>query len=51
MLLCAILAFRLFYSKFFTIITTEFAGCILALRFNPVSAVISRFTHRLLRLV
>ena len=51
MLLYVILAFRLFYSKFVTIVMTELAGRILAPRFNPVSAVISRFTCRLLQLV
>ena len=43
--------FLTFYSKFVTTIRSELVGCILASMFNPVSAVIFRFTCRLLRLV
>ena len=39
------------YSKLVVIGTTELAGRSLALRFNPVSAVVFHFMHRLLRLV
>ena len=48
MLLYAIFSFKVCYSKFVTTVMTGLAGRILALRFNPVSAVISHFTHRLL---
>ena len=48
MLLYVSLAFLTFYSKFVTTITTELVGRILASMFNPASAVIFRFMHRLL---
>ena len=40
-----------FYSKFVTTFPTGSAGRNSTYRFNPLSAVISYFTHRLLRLV
>ena len=51
MLLYAIFGFLACYSKFVTTVMTELAGHSLALRFNPVSAVVFHFTHRLLQLV
>ena len=51
MLLYAIFCFLACYSKFVTTVTTELAGRSLALRFNPVSAVVFCFMRRLLRLV
>ena len=51
MLLYAIYGFLACYLKFVTTVMTELAGCSLALWFNPVSVVVSRFTRRLLRLI
>ena len=51
MLFFAIYGFLACYLKFVTTVTTELAGCSLAIRFNPVSVVVSRFTHRLLQLI
>ena len=51
MLLYAIYGFLACYSKFVTTVTTELAGRSLALQFNPVSVVVSRFMRRLLRLI
>ena len=51
MLLYAIIGFLAFNSTLVTTVTTELAGRNLIHRFNPVSAVVFHFTHRLLRLV
>ena len=48
MLLYAIFGFLACYLKFVTTVTTELAGHSLALKFNPVSAVVFHFMHRLL---
>ena len=45
------MAFWLVTRNFVTTVMTELAGHNLAIQFNPVSVVVSRFTHRLLRLV
>ena len=51
MLFFAIYGFLACYSKFVTTVTIKLAGRNLAIWFNPVSVVVSRFTRRLLRLV